>query len=73
MLGVLKPKGSPTIRARVVPLPGGPRDVSEVAVMPVAGAIAGAAQAHDGLSRTRLPMRDTAAARGVGVRPPRPA
>ncbi|MFZ5480061.1 MAG: molybdopterin cofactor-binding domain-containing protein [Myxococcota bacterium] len=72
MLGVLKAKASPAVRARAVPLPGGPRDVSEVAVMPTAGAIAAAVQAFDGVERTRLPMKETPAARAAGVRPPKP-
>jgi CO/xanthine dehydrogenase Mo-binding subunit len=68
MLGVLKPKGSPRIHAIPVAIPGGPRDVSEVAVVPTAGAIANAVSAFEGSDRVALPMRDSAAAKHAGAR-----
>jgi aldehyde oxidoreductase len=57
--------------------PYGAKGVGEIALIPTAGAVAGALYAYDGRRRTRLPMKDSAAARaaaprvGVGARPAR--
>ncbi len=51
-----------------VPQPEGPhgaKGVGEAALVPTAAAVAGALHAFDGIRRTRLPMRDTAAARAL--------
>ena len=51
-----------------VPQPEGPhgaKGVGEAALVPTAAAVAGALHAFDGVRRTRLPMRDTAAARAL--------
>ncbi|MDP2315910.1 MAG: molybdopterin-dependent oxidoreductase [Pseudomonadota bacterium] len=71
MLGILKPKGSPALHAVAVPVGGGAREVAEVAVMAVPAAMANAVAALDGAPRSALPMKDSGAARGVGVRLPR--
>ncbi len=71
MLGVLKPKGSPALHVVPVVVGGGHREVSEVAVLAVPGAVAGALDAEGALAR--LPMRETAAAKAVGARQARPA
>jgi xanthine dehydrogenase molybdenum-binding subunit len=72
LLGVLKPKGSPALVAVPVAREGGPREIAEVAILGVPGAIANAVAAGDGARRSALPMKDSLAARAVGVRPPRP-
>jgi xanthine dehydrogenase molybdenum-binding subunit len=71
MLGLLKPKGSPALHARAVAVGGGHREVAEVVMMAVPAAIANAVAAAEGEARTSLPMKDSGAARGVGVRLPR--
>jgi xanthine dehydrogenase molybdenum-binding subunit len=45
--------------------PYGAKGVGEIALVPTAGAVAGALYAHDGIRRTSLPMRDSAAARAL--------
>jgi xanthine dehydrogenase molybdenum-binding subunit len=45
--------------------PYGAKGVGEIGLVPTAGAVAGALHAHDGKWRTKLPMRDCAAARKV--------
>jgi xanthine dehydrogenase molybdenum-binding subunit len=48
--------------------PWGAKGVGEIGLVPTAPAIAAAIHSFDGEWRTRLPMRDTAAARAMGVR-----
>ena len=45
--------------------PYGARGVGEIGLVPTAPAVAGALQAFDGVHRTRLPMRDSPAARAI--------
>ncbi len=45
--------------------PYGAKGVGEAAAVPTAAAVAGALFSFDGIRRTRLPMRDSAAARGL--------
>ncbi len=69
MLGVLKSKVSPKIYARVVPAGAGEAwDCADAVVAATAAAVASAVSAFEGTARSRLPMKDSAAARGVGVR-----
>jgi xanthine dehydrogenase molybdenum-binding subunit len=42
--------------------PYGAKGVGEAALVPTAGAVAGALHAYDGIRRTRLPMKDSPAA-----------
>ena len=45
--------------------PYGAKGVGEIALVPTASAVAGALHAFDGRWRTRLPMRDSPAARAA--------
>lgn len=71
-LGVLKPKVSPPLDATAVVLGGGAREVSDAVFAATAAAVGNAVAAFEGSARRALPMKDSAAARAVGVRPPRP-
>jgi xanthine dehydrogenase molybdenum-binding subunit len=55
--------------------PFGAKGVGEIGLVPTAAAVAGALHAFDGIRRFELPMRDSPAARaiGLGIRPPAPA
>ncbi len=69
-LGIIPPSGMPPVEVIFVeePSPDGPygaKGVGEVALVPTAGAVAGALHRFDGVRRTRLPMRDSAAARAA--------
>lgn len=67
MLGVLKSKVSPRIVGHVVV--GGPAvDSADAAFSATAAAVANAVSAFEGSGRASLPMKDSAAARAVGVR-----
>lgn len=75
-LGVIKARDCPTITPVLVETadpngPWGAKGVGEIGLVPTAPAIAGALREHDGQWRNVLPMKDTQAARGVGVRLPR--
>lgn len=70
-LGVLKPKGLAGLEGLAVPLGSAPRDISEVAVCAPPAAVLVAVQALEGQPRTALPMKDSAAARALGVRAPK--
>jgi selenium-dependent xanthine dehydrogenase len=48
--------------------PYGAKGVGEIALVPTAGAVAGALYKYDGIRRTRLPMRDSPAARAAAPR-----
>ena len=67
-LGTLKSKLSPAIHAEV--LDGPPVDLAE-SVAGAAASLLVAVSRHEGSTRAALPMKDSAAARSVGVRPPR--
>ena len=69
-LGIIPPMGMPPVECILIedPSPEGPygaKGVGEVCLVPTASAVAGAVFAFDGVRRTRLPMRDSAAARGA--------
>ncbi|MCB9758341.1 MAG: molybdopterin-dependent oxidoreductase [Alphaproteobacteria bacterium] len=75
-LGVLKAKDLPPVTVHVVAWPGsdsplGVKAADELAIAPVAPAVAAALHALDGQWRSILPMKDTPAAWSVGVRKPR--
>jgi xanthine dehydrogenase molybdenum-binding subunit len=67
-LHIIPPQGMPPVECIFVeePQPEGPygaKGVGEIALVPTASAVAGALCAFDGVRRTRLPMRDSPAAR----------
>jgi selenium-dependent xanthine dehydrogenase len=69
-LGIIPPAGMPRVECIFVeePQPEGPygaKGVGEIALVPTASAVAGALYAFDGVRRTRLPMRDSPAARAA--------
>lgn len=67
MLGLLKSKVTPPIFGHVVV--GGPAvDAADAALAATAAAVANAVSAFEGSGRASLPMKDSAAAKGVGVR-----
>ncbi|HXF56040.1 MAG TPA: selenium-dependent xanthine dehydrogenase [Actinomycetota bacterium] len=72
-LGIIPPTGMPKVECIFVeePQPEGPygaKGVGEIALVPTASAVAGALYAYDGVRRTRLPMRDSPAARAAHPR-----
>jgi CO/xanthine dehydrogenase Mo-binding subunit len=72
-LGVLRAHHMPKVEVILVeePEPEGPfgaKGVGEIGLVPTAGAVAGALAAFDGVRRTRLPMKDSPAARALGLR-----
>jgi xanthine dehydrogenase molybdenum-binding subunit len=71
-LGVLRAQHMPKVEVILVedPEPEGPfgaKGVGEIGLVPTAGAVAGALEAFDGVRRTRLPMKDSPAARAINV------
>ncbi len=69
-LGIIPPSGMPPVECIFIedPSPEGPygaKGVGEVALVPTASAVAGALFAFEGVRRTSLPMRDSAAARAA--------
>ena len=71
-LGVLRAQHMPEVEVILVedPEPEGPfgaKGVGEIGLVPTAGAVAGALAAFDGVRRTRLPMKDSPAARAINV------
>ena len=69
-LGIIPPSGMPPVECIFIeePSPQGPygaKGVGELCLVPTASAVAGALFAFDGVRRTRLPMRDSAAARAA--------
>jgi CO/xanthine dehydrogenase Mo-binding subunit/aerobic-type carbon monoxide dehydrogenase small subunit (CoxS/CutS family) len=69
-LHIIPPSGMPEVEVVLVeePQPEGPygaKGVGEAALVPTAAAVAGALHAFDGLRRTRLPMKDSPAARAA--------
>ena len=66
-LHIIPPTGMPPVECILVeePQPEGPygaKGIGEAALVPTAGAVAGALYAFDGIRRTTLPMKDSAAA-----------
>jgi xanthine dehydrogenase molybdenum-binding subunit len=71
-LGVLRAKDMPEVETLLVeaPEPEGPfgaKGVGEIGLVPTAAAVQGALQAFDGVRRTRLPMKDSPAAKKLSV------
>jgi xanthine dehydrogenase molybdenum-binding subunit len=69
-LNIIPPMGMPPVEVIFVeePQPEGPygaKGVGEVALVPTASAVAGALHAFEGRWRTRLPMKDSPAARAA--------
>jgi xanthine dehydrogenase molybdenum-binding subunit len=71
-IGVLRAQHMPEVRVILVedPEPEGPfgaKGVGEIGLVPTAGAVASALEAFDGVRRTRLPMKDSPAARAINL------
>ncbi|MEW6431383.1 MAG: selenium-dependent xanthine dehydrogenase [Myxococcota bacterium] len=71
-IGVLRARDMPEVEVVLVedPEPEGPfgaKGVGEIGLVPTAGAVAGALEAFDGIRRTTLPMKDSAAAKAMSV------
>ncbi|RBP02888.1 xanthine dehydrogenase molybdenum-binding subunit [Roseiarcus fermentans] len=71
-LGVLRAQHMPEVEVILVEEhepegPFGAKGVGEIGLVPTAGAVAGALAAFDGVRRTRLPMKDSPAARAINV------
>jgi selenium-dependent xanthine dehydrogenase len=69
-LHLVPPTGMPEVECILVeePQPEGPygaKGIGEAALVPTAAAVAGALYAYDGIRRTRLPMKDSPAARAA--------
>jgi len=69
-LHIIPPTGMPEVECILVeePQPEGPygaKGVGEASLVPTAAAVAGALHAFDGIRRTRLPMKDSPAARAA--------
>jgi selenium-dependent xanthine dehydrogenase len=69
-LNIIPPAGMPEVECIFVEEhqpegPYGAKGVGEIALVPTASAVAGALYAHDGIRRTRLPMKDSPAARAA--------
>jgi xanthine dehydrogenase molybdenum-binding subunit len=72
-LGIIPPASMPVVECIFVEEhqpegPYGAKGVGEIALVPTAGAVAGALHAFDGIRRTRLPMKDSPAARAASPR-----
>ncbi|MEX1168936.1 MAG: selenium-dependent xanthine dehydrogenase [Chloroflexota bacterium] len=72
-LGIIPAANMPPVECILIeaPQPEGPfgaKGAGEAVLVPTAAAVAGALHAFDGIRRTRLPMRDSAAARAVNPR-----
>ncbi len=72
-LGAIRAKDMPAVEVRLVEYaepdgPYGAKGVGEIGLLPTAGAVAGALFAFDGVRRTKLPMKDTPAARACGAK-----
>jgi len=71
-IGVLRARDMPRTEVILIeePEPEGPfgaKGVGEIGLVPTAAAVAGALEEFDGLRRTTLPMKDSAAARAMSV------
>ncbi len=77
-LGIVPPAGMPSVECIFVEEfqpegPYGAKGVGEIGNIPTAAAIAGALWSYDGIRRTRLPMKDSPAARGFVPKRARPS
>jgi xanthine dehydrogenase molybdenum-binding subunit len=71
-IGVLRAQHMPRVKVILVeePEPEGPfgaKGVGEIGLVPTGGAVAAALEAFDGIRRTRLPMKDSPAARAINL------
>jgi xanthine dehydrogenase molybdenum-binding subunit len=71
-LGALRAKDMPAVDVVLVeaPEPEGPfgaKGLGEIGLVPTAAAVASALESFDGVRRTRLPMKDSPAARATSV------
>jgi len=71
-IGVLRAQDMPPVDVILVEEhepegPFGAKGVGEIGLVPTAGAVAGAVAAFDGVRRTKLPMKDTPAAKAMSV------
>ncbi|MFQ5525211.1 MAG: selenium-dependent xanthine dehydrogenase [Thermoanaerobaculia bacterium] len=71
-LGVIRAREMPDVEVILVedPEPEGPfgaKGVGEIGLVPTAGSVAGALAAYDGVRRYTLPMKDSEAAKAMGV------
>jgi selenium-dependent xanthine dehydrogenase len=71
-LGVLRARDMPATEVILVEEaepegPFGAKGVGEIGLVPTAAAVAGALDAYDGIRRTKLPMKDSPAARAMSV------
>ncbi len=71
-LGVLRAMDMPEVEVILVEEhepegPFGAKGVGEIGLVPTAAAVAGALEAHDGIRRYRLPMKDSPAAQAMSV------
>ncbi len=71
-IGVLRARDMPEVEVILVEEhepegPFGAKGVGEIGLVPTAGAVAAALHAHDGVWRTVLPMKDSAAAKAITV------
>ncbi|HXW23269.1 MAG TPA: selenium-dependent xanthine dehydrogenase [Xanthobacteraceae bacterium] len=71
-IGVLRAQHMPKVEVILVEDaepegPFGAKGVGEIGLVPTAGAVAGALEAFDGVRRTRLPMKDSPAARAINL------
>jgi selenium-dependent xanthine dehydrogenase len=69
-LGILRAKDMPEVECIFIedPEPAGPygaKGVGEIGLVPTAPAVAGALYKYDGIRRTKLPMKDSPAARAI--------
>jgi len=69
-LNIIPPAGMPAVECIFIEEhqpegPYGAKGVGEIALVPTASAVAGALHAFDGIRRTRLPMKDSPAARAA--------
>jgi xanthine dehydrogenase molybdenum-binding subunit len=61
-LGIIRPKDMPPVDVQLIECgdpnsPYGIKGVGEIGLVPTAGAVAAALHAHDGVWRSKLPMR----------------
>ncbi len=71
-VGALRAKDMPEVEVLLVevPEPEGPfgaKGLGEIGLVPTAAAVASALESFDGLRRTRLPMKDSPAAKAYSV------
>jgi xanthine dehydrogenase molybdenum-binding subunit len=71
-IGVLRAQHMPEVEVILVEEhepegPFGAKGVGEIGLVPTAGAVAAALEAFDGIRRTRLPMKDSPAAKAINV------